>query len=141
MRIGQPGIGCAVGERAAVIEHVDAVGQIRNHLHVVLGPDDGHFRFVFDAQDKAREVLPLFAVKTGGRLAQERHRRLERQGTGEADDLLNAKRQCANWRMTITLQFDQVDDALDGGAVEYGYGRPPRALAELVNRGQAVSRS
>jgi hypothetical protein len=42
-----------LGQCSAVVEHVDAVGQAGDHLHVVFDPDDGDIELVFDTQDNA----------------------------------------------------------------------------------------
>jgi hypothetical protein len=41
----------AFGEHLAVVEHANAVGEVGDHLHVVLDPDHGEAEFVLDAQD------------------------------------------------------------------------------------------
>jgi hypothetical protein len=46
----------ALRDGAAIIEYVDAIGQICDHLHVVLDPDHGHAEFVFNAQNKTGEM-------------------------------------------------------------------------------------
>ncbi len=60
----------AFGQRAAVVEHVNAVGEIGHHLHVVLDPDHGDAELMLDAQDEARQVLALVAVEPGRRLVE-----------------------------------------------------------------------
>jgi len=40
---------------------MDAVGQVGDHLHVVLDPDHGDAEAMLDAQDEARQILPLIA--------------------------------------------------------------------------------
>src|SRR5262245_6163612 len=56
------------GERAAVVEDVHAVGEVGDHLHVVLDPDHGELQLVLDAQDEAGEVVALVASEAGGGL-------------------------------------------------------------------------
>ena len=51
MRVGHDRFQCTLGNGSAVIEHMQPVGQIGDHLHVVLDPDHGHVEFVLDAQD------------------------------------------------------------------------------------------
>ena len=81
------------GQRAAVVEHMDAVGEVGDHLHVVLDPDHGDAELVLDAQDEAREVLALVAIEAGRGLVEQQQRGLERERAREADDLLDAERQ------------------------------------------------
>ena len=42
---------------------MDTVGEIGDHLQVVLDPDHGHIEFVLDAQDEAREILALLPIE------------------------------------------------------------------------------
>src|SRR5436309_3860841 len=48
--------GPAHRERAAIVEHMDAVVKVGDHLHVVLDPDHGDAEPMLDAQDEARKV-------------------------------------------------------------------------------------
>ena len=47
----------AFGQRAAVIKDMDAIGEVGDHLHVVLDPDHRQAKLVLDPQDEASEVL------------------------------------------------------------------------------------
>src|SRR5262249_60909129 len=53
------------GQRSSVIEHVDTIGKVRYHLEIMLDPDHGDSKFVLDAQNKTRQVLPLVAIEPG----------------------------------------------------------------------------
>ena len=92
---------------------MDAIGEIGDHLHVVLDPDHRHVQFMLDAQDEAREVLALLAVEAGRRLVEQHDRGLERERAGKADNLLHTERQAADGGVAIALELDQLDDALD----------------------------
>src|SRR5207342_1201707 len=72
-----------------------------------------HVQFMLDAQDEAREILALRAVKAGRRLVEQHDGRLERERAGEADDLLHSERQAADGSMAIAFELHQIDDALD----------------------------
>ena len=102
-----------------MVEHVDAVGEVGDHLHVVLDPDHRDAELVLDAQDEAREVLALLAIEAGGRLVEQQHRGLERKRARKADDLLDAERQRADRRAAVPLQLDELDDLLDRFALTH----------------------
>src|SRR5215510_10500234 len=118
-RVAQDRGGRAFGERAPIVEHVDAVGEIGDHLHVVLDPDHGDLQLVLDAQDEARQVLAFVAVEAGGGLVEHEQRRLERKRAGKADDLLDAEGEPGDRRVAIALDLDELDDALDRGAMAH----------------------
>jgi len=92
---------------------MDAVGEIGDHLHVVLDPDHRHVQFVLDAQDEAREILALRAVEAGRWLVEQHDGGLERKRTGKADDLLDPERQASDGSVAIAFELHQIDDALD----------------------------
>jgi hypothetical protein len=46
---------------------MDAVGEIGDHLHVVLDPDHSDAELVLDAEDEAGQILALVAVVGVGR--------------------------------------------------------------------------
>jgi hypothetical protein len=108
-----------LGNRAAVIEHVDAVGKIGDHLHVVLNPDHGNAELMFRAQDKARQVFALLPIKASRRFVEQEHGGIERQGAGKADKFLYAERQSADGCVPMPLKFDKLDDRLHGSAMGY----------------------
>src|SRR6185503_3688026 len=92
---------------------MDAIGEIGDHLHVMLDPDHRHVQFVLDAQDEAREILALRAVEAGRWLVEQHDSGLERKRTGKADDLLDPERQASDGRVAIAFELHQIDDALD----------------------------
>ena len=94
-------------QRAPVIEHMDTVGEVGDHLHIMLNPDHGNTELVLDAQNETREVLALLAVQAGRRLVEQQDGWLVGQGAREADDLLGAEWQAADGGVAIALQFDE----------------------------------
>src|SRR5436309_10052431 len=102
--------GAALRQGAAIVEHMDAVGQVGNHLHVVLDPDHGDAEPMLDAQDEARQVLALVAIEPGRRLVEQQQSRLERERAGKPHELLGAERQGADRNVAETLELDKFDD-------------------------------
>ena len=69
------------------------------------------------AQQIACKVFLLLSVQSGGRLVQRHKSRLCREGTGEADQLLNAVRHIADELPAIMFQLEKLDDGLDALAL------------------------
>ena len=92
---------------------MDAVGEVGDHLHVVLDPDHRQFQLVLDAQDEAREVVALVAGEAGGGLVEQQQARLQRERAGQPDDLLDAEGQRTRMRVPHALQLHELDDAFD----------------------------
>src|SRR5712691_1008467 len=92
---------------------MNAIGEVGDHLHVVLDPDHGNPEPMLDAQDEAREVLALVAIEPGRWLIEQQQGRLERERAGKADKLLGAERERADRNMAEALELDELDDRLD----------------------------
>ena len=119
--------GAPLGQVLAEVEHVEPVGEVGHHLHVVLDPDHRQPELVLDPQDVAREVLALVAVEAGRGLVEQQHARLQRQRPREADHLLHAERQRADRLVAVALELDELEDLLH----DAGGARPrPRARRE-----------
>jgi hypothetical protein len=103
----------AFGQSSPVIEHVNAVSEIGDHLEVVLDPDHRDAELVLDAQNEAREVLAFIAVKSGGRLVQHQDGGFECEGTGKTDKLLDSEGEAGYGGVTKGLELDPFDDVLD----------------------------
>jgi hypothetical protein len=58
----------ALDQRTSIIENMNAVDEIGDHLHVVFDPDDRHVQLVPNAEDEARKIFAFLAVQTGGRI-------------------------------------------------------------------------
>src|SRR5262249_4071281 len=63
-------IGGAFDDLGAVIEHDDAIRQVRHHLHVVLDPDHRGPDLMADTQQEAGKVLALLANEPGAGLVE-----------------------------------------------------------------------
>src|SRR5262245_14705354 len=111
--------GAALRQRAAIVEHMDATGQVGDHLHIVLDPDHGDAEAMLDAQDEARQVLALVAIEPGRGLVEQQQGRLERECPGKADELLGAEGQGADRHMAETLELDELDDFLHRRALAH----------------------
>ncbi len=110
-RIRQHRLG-ALRQGPPVVEHVDPVGEVGHHLHVVLDPDHREAELVPDAQDVAREVLALVAVQAGRRLVEQQHPRRHRERAREPDHLLDAERQGVHRLVPVALELHELDHFL-----------------------------
>ena len=125
-----------------MIEHVQPVGEVGDHLHVVLHPEDRYPRLVLDAQDEAREVFSRVAVQAGRRLVEQQHRRLHRECAREADDLLLRERQIGHAPVAQRRQLDEIEHLLASTPVndlgfthrsgEQRLGQRPRSDARVT---------
>ena len=80
VRLDDPPVGAhlggpALGDRLAVVEDHDAVGDVHHHVHVVLDEHDGEAPGA-QLGDEPHDVLALLAVHPGGRLVEQQHLRL-----------------------------------------------------------------
>src|SRR5262245_1138003 len=128
-------LGRAVGDLPAVVEHCHAVGDVHDHAHVVLDQRHGGAELSVDVEDEAAHVLFLLDVHAGHRFIQQQQRRLGSERPGQLHALLQAVGQRAGRRLADGLDLQEVDDALDGGAVGQllGAGRaPPERVGEDV---------
>ena len=92
-------IGARRRQRAAVVEHVDAVGEVGHHLHVMLDPNHRQFQLVLDAQNEPGEVVTLIAAQARGGLIEQQQGRLQGERAGEAHNLLCSERERAGLRI------------------------------------------
>src|ERR1019366_8900937 len=104
-------IGMPFSQHSTVVQYTYPVGEIGNHLHIMLDPDHRNSELVFDAQDQTRQVLSLIAVQSGGWLVKQQQCRLKRESARETDDLLCAERQASNTGVAIALNLDEIDDS------------------------------
>ena len=136
-------------KRAPIVENVDSVSEVGDHPHVVLDPDHRQFEVMLDAQDEAGEIIALVSGEAGRWLV-EQQLGLQREGSGETHDFLNAERQLAGVRMANPFQLDELDDPLHGrgrtlaGGASHGvrpspYLLPRRLRPALTARPLATS--
>ena len=116
-------------QRAPVIEHMDAVGEVGDHLHIMLDPDHGNAELMLDAQDEAGEVLALLAVEAGRRLVEQQDRGLEASARAKPTIFWVPNGRPPTARVAIALELDEFDDLLDRLAL----ARFPRAAREGRN--------
>ena len=111
--VGLHGVGRAVGDLLAVVEHDDAVGKVHHHAHIVLDQRDRRAALLVHVDDEAAHVLLLLEVHAGHRLVEQQQRRLHGERAAELDALLQAIGQLADRRAADVLDFEEVDDLLD----------------------------
>jgi len=51
----------AVGEGSNTIQHVDSICQVRDHLHVVLNPDDANSKIISAFENEVGKILAFVA--------------------------------------------------------------------------------
>src|SRR5690606_35798888 len=59
IRMAQHHLRRAFRDGAAVVEYVNPVGEIGDHLHIVLDPDHRDSEIVLDPQNETRQILAL----------------------------------------------------------------------------------
>src|SRR4051794_25765179 len=70
-----------------------------------------------DAQQKPGEALSFLTHQAGRGLVEQQQRRLERQRAGDPNQLLHTIREASRRRIAITVELEEVDDALDLAAL------------------------
>src|SRR5882672_1825365 len=128
-------LGRAVGDLAAVVQHDHAVGDVHDHAHVVLDERHRRAELAVHVEDEAAHVLFLLDVHAGHGLVEQQELRLGGQRPRQLHALLQAIGQRARRRLADGLDLQEVDDALDGGAVGQllgARGAPPERVGEDV---------
>src|SRR5207248_1347608 len=128
-------VGRAVGDLAPVVQHDHAVGDVHDHAHVVLDERDRRAELAVDVEDEAAHVLFLLDVHAGHGLVEEQQLRLGGQRARQLHALLQAVGQRAGRHLADGLDLQEVDDALDGGAMGQllgARGAPPERVGEDV---------
>ena len=83
----------AVGDQRAVLQHDDAVGEPRDHVHAVLDQEHGLVRLRFNLLDQIEDGRDFVEAHAGSRLVEHQHPRLERQQDRDFELALVAMRQ------------------------------------------------
>jgi hypothetical protein len=78
----------AFGQHAAARQHGDGVGQIGHHRQIMF--DHQHGAVGGDAADQLRDAVDVLMAHAGGRLVEQQHFRIERQGGGDIQRALAA---------------------------------------------------
>src|SRR6267154_2609053 len=102
-----------LGDLAAEVEDVDAVGKVHDDAHVVLDHEDRGALLLVHVEDEAGHVLLLLVVHAGHRLVEEEELRLERERPRKLHALLQAVRQRVHHLLAHVLDLEEVDDLLD----------------------------
>src|SRR5215470_20404238 len=101
--------GRALGDRAAIVEHDDAVAEPHDQVHVVL--DQEHAQPArADALDEPHQPLGLDRVEPGRRLVQQQHRWIGGEGHREPEEPLLAAREIAREGVRLVAETDEVED-------------------------------
>ena len=96
--------GQALGDLLAVVHHVDVLGNVHDHLHVVLDQQDGDAELVADAPEQQQGVLALGRVHARGRFVQQQQPGLGGQGPGDLHPALGAVGEAAGQFVADPLQ-------------------------------------
>ena len=83
----------AIGDQHAVLQHDDAVGQPRHHVHAVLDQQHGLVGLALDLLDQVEDRRDFVEAHAGGRLVEHQDARLERQQDRHFELALIAMRQ------------------------------------------------
>ena len=74
------------------IQHVDALRDLHDEVHVVLDHENGQVILVADLHDEVSQLLGLLRVHAGRRLIEEQQLRLRRKCTGDLETALKSVR-------------------------------------------------
>ncbi len=116
----------ALGDLLAEVEHVDALGDVHDHAHVVLDQHDGDVPLLVNVEDEARHVLLLLHVHTRHRLVEQQQPWRLSQRPTQLHTLLQPVGQGADHVLADAFDLQEIDDLLDD-----------RALRNLFFLGQA----
>src|SRR5262249_36025390 len=89
--VGQDNVGRSFRNGSAVVEHVDTIGEVRDHLHIMFNPDHGHAELMLETQNEASQVFTLLAIEASRGLVEQHDRRLQRQSTRKPDQFLQSE--------------------------------------------------
>ena len=121
----------ALGDLAAEIQHMNAVGNIHHDPHLVLDHQHGDAELVADIEHEARDVLGLLLVHARDHFVEQQQFRLAGQRPRQFDALLLAVGQRADDGVADVLDLEEFDDVLDplprldllaAGAAEENHG-------------------
>ena len=127
----------AVGDQLAVVQHVDAVGDVHDHVHVVL--DQQHrVADLLQVADEAQQLHALRRVHAGGGLVQQQELCIRGHRAGDLHLALLAVGQALGVAVDVLAQADGVQnlDGLDGlvALLPAEGGGAEQALEEVVLR-------
>src|SRR3990172_4884424 len=114
----------AVGDLLAVMQYSHMVGNAHNERHVMFDQQNGDTVFA-DLTNEGVQCFDFWPGETGGRLVQHEQLGLCRQGAGDFQQALLAKRQAARLVVRMRFQPDQLQVVAGGGGG--GGGAAPRA--------------
>ena len=76
--------GRALRDEFAKVDHVDAVGDVHDQVHVVLNHEHGELEVLLDLADESAQFVRLLRVHARGRLVEQKQRRLRGQRAGRS---------------------------------------------------------
>ena len=88
-----------------------AIGEVADHLQIMLDPQDRHLPVKAQAQDKARKIFFFVTREPAARLVEEQKFGIGGHRPGKADDLLLAIRQIMRANVTNRPKLEKIDDA------------------------------
>ena len=102
-------VGRALGERPALVEHLDPVADVHDERHVVVDQQHAGLVVVADRAHDRGELGHLRLGQPGRRLVHEHERRLGGERAGDAEPPLVAVRQRARRRLGQRRQAEQLE--------------------------------
>ena len=100
----------ALGDRLAIGEHHDAVGELHHRAHHVLDEHDGR-ALVADGADQAQRPVHLRRRQAGEHLVEEQQLRPRRQRARELEELSFVQVQLGRKRVRLFLQSGELEPA------------------------------
>src|ERR1700682_254595 len=116
---------------------MNPVREIGYHLHVVLDPDHRQSERRLALENQIRKSFPVVARQARRWLVEQEHRGFGGERTREAHNLLLTEGKIACDGIAIALKFDELQDALDMGAMPL-FLTPRGARAEDLRQGGGV---
>ena len=101
-----------MGDERTEVQHVNAVGNVHDQIHVVLNEQDGHVEFVADLADELGELQRLLRVHTGSGLVEEQELGVGGQGAGDLQLSLLTVGKIAGKIVAVFLQPEDAEQLL-----------------------------
>src|SRR5262249_43350892 len=117
---------CSIGEHAALVEHSDPVGEMKDDPHVVLDQHDGELVIAMQPADELRDLVGLLVAHTGSGLVKQQQMRLKRQCRRNLGSALITVRELPDKAVGLGFQSRELERLcdLEAYAIALGAAHP-----------------